>query len=1005
MEPTGGSMCPVCTLYLRPGITLKHHLTSHPKQKVIEALVQFSTGNASRIETTQPQNNGLPTDLPQNNPNMPPHMNQFAVGHPSNLGTGHFFMYQQSMSASTPHQPNVSPMPLNPFAQQYLVPAVYNPQMMPYFYQQQQLIMSSNGLPPQPLPLRALSLDSVNVEPVNNAADTRTTAAEAQPTKDKDLEKGESQEKTKLILNEVSINESGIETGSEAEVCHPKEQDSMEFEETLLEEEEEDCSSIEDDHDLTDADYKPKHEPGRTESAYLSHEDQQASDDQEYQFSPHEANGEQDYHDVTTEETVDPLQSQLSSLNRAFEFPPSSHKACQTQGGENFSLRTVAHNGEQPVTAESKPEEFFIDQRSNMSCVYTSDDHHSYEQSEPIYTSANIINNTEGLEFITMDEMRDMQVTIGDFSQNSSSIPTSDHNETDRPPNSPILVTITAQQEANMEMFDSKEYHYVENVNIQSDEKMPPRGELSEQESMGSTNDMVWGHLYHYQEPDSVGSYEHNSWDGNQEMAEMVEDDSGKANISTVDIAALKQEPKEAIPAASAENFKMPPPIGLDINKKKVKKLVIKPKPKKEVQASFDNLFTSRLKMEDSEESAADVKLDNKEDVKDGATSILMCKICDLNFKTRKELGLHNRALHNYRRLKVNKCEVCKEHFDLERAFNDHLRIHPLECKMCGKLFYRKYGLKLHTSRHLGIKPFKCDLCDKAFLVKQKLEEHRNCHTGNRPIKCSMCPSTFKRYSNLIQHRNKHHYMIPPKTRDYICFCGKLFQTKKKLAWHREIHDSNPKSCTECSEKFIHKASLTRHMRRAHNSEYLPDNRDPSQANTECPVCKGTYLKTSLDAHLRTHTNIKQFSCPICSKEFTTKWNLKLHRYTHESRTQKPFKCALCRGAFIRESDFVSHMNSHKNVQPYTCNYCGAKFIRKYNCQRHVKEHENAKMYNCELCGKSFHRSYYLKDHMRIHSGDRPYSCHICGKTSTTKSNHNKHVNIHHAREPVTTES
>uniref|UniRef100_A0AAR5QGY4 Uncharacterized protein n=1 Tax=Dendroctonus ponderosae TaxID=77166 RepID=A0AAR5QGY4_DENPD len=127
-----------------------------------------------------------------------------------------------------------------------------------------------------------------------------------------------------------------------------------------------------------------------------------------------------------------------------------------------------------------------------------------------------------------MDEMRDMQVTIGDFSQNSSSIPTSDHNETDRPPNSPILVTITAQQEANMEMFDSKEYHYVENVNIQSDEKMPPRGELSEQESMGSTNDMVWGHLYHYQEPDSVGSYEHNFWDGNQEMAEMVEDNSGK---------------------------------------------------------------------------------------------------------------------------------------------------------------------------------------------------------------------------------------------------------------------------------------------------------------------------------------------------------------------------------------------------------------------------------------------------------------------------------------------
>lgn len=36
------TVCPVCTLFLRPGITLKQHLTSHPKQKVIDALVKLS---------------------------------------------------------------------------------------------------------------------------------------------------------------------------------------------------------------------------------------------------------------------------------------------------------------------------------------------------------------------------------------------------------------------------------------------------------------------------------------------------------------------------------------------------------------------------------------------------------------------------------------------------------------------------------------------------------------------------------------------------------------------------------------------------------------------------------------------------------------------------------------------------------------------------------------------------------------------------------------------------
>lgn len=96
---------------------------------------------------------------------MAPYTNQVAV-HPTGMGPGnHFFMYQQSMSTTSPHQSNVSSMPFNPFTQQYLVPAVYNPQMMPYFYQQQQLIMSSNGMPPnvRALPFEIPCAGQVNI--------------------------------------------------------------------------------------------------------------------------------------------------------------------------------------------------------------------------------------------------------------------------------------------------------------------------------------------------------------------------------------------------------------------------------------------------------------------------------------------------------------------------------------------------------------------------------------------------------------------------------------------------------------------------------------------------------------------------------------------------------------------------------------------------------------------------------------------------------------------------
>lgn len=306
--------------------------------------------------------------------------------------------------------------------------------------------------------------------------------------------------------------------------------------------------------------------------------------------------------------------------------------------------------------------------------------------------------------------------------------------------------------------------------------------------------------------------------------------------------------------------------------------------------------------------------------------------------------------------------------------------------------------------RHLGIKPYMCEFCQKSFLTKQKLDEHKNIHTGEAPIKCSMCDETFRRHSNLVQHRNRHHLNIKKKVKDYICFCGEILHSKKKLAWHKEIHDTKPKACTQCSEKFVHMASLTRHMRRAHNERFVPKE-ERSNENVECPICKGVYLKSSLEVHIRNHSGHRPFTCVICNKDFTTKWNLKLHKWTHAARASKPFKCDQCKGAFIRESDYIAHMNSHKSVRPYTCNYCGAQFIRKYNCQRHVREHEKAKTFSCQVCGKSFHRSYYLKDHMRVHSGVRPFACHICGKTSTTKSNHNKHVMIHHAKEPVSTEN
>lgn len=181
-------VCPVCTLFLRPGITLKAHLSSHPKQKVIEALVRISSNeNEPKTPPTtsnQHENTSTPTGTPPNNQGWnPPSMPVNTVYPNFNTMPGnHSFIYQQFMSSSTP-PPNV--LNVNPLAQQIVtIPTVFNSQMMcpPYVYQQQQVIMSSGpsvmSVVPKPLPIEL---------PTSSSPDNRSSTIEIENYDQDDL--------------------------------------------------------------------------------------------------------------------------------------------------------------------------------------------------------------------------------------------------------------------------------------------------------------------------------------------------------------------------------------------------------------------------------------------------------------------------------------------------------------------------------------------------------------------------------------------------------------------------------------------------------------------------------------------------------------------------------------------------------------------------------------------------------------------------------------------------
>lgn len=153
---------------------------------------------------------------------------------------------------------------------------------------------------------------------------------------------------------------------------------------------------------------------------------------------------------------------------------------------------------------------------------------------------------------------------------------------------------------------------------------------------------------------------------------------------------------------------------------------------------------------------------------------------------------------------------------------------------LCTKLFrIQFFGSSKRLYKHLKNVAWELFL----FFTSRHIIWKTSTSAGEAPLKCKMCDETFRRHSNLIQHRNRHHLNIKKKVKDYVCVCGDVFHSKKKLEWHKETHEAKPKSCNFCSEKFIHMASLTRHMRRAHNEHYIPEQQKEHAQNVQCTVC------------------------------------------------------------------------------------------------------------------------------------------------------------------------
>lgn len=153
-------------------------------------------------------------------------------------------------------------------------------------------------------------------------------------------------------------------------------------------------------------------------------------------------------------------------------------------------------------------------------------------------------------------------------------------------------------------------------------------------------------------------------------------------------------------------------------------------------------------------------------------------------------------------------------------------------------------------------------------------------------LKCKECEYATYYISNLKRHQHVH---VREKSmgvaRDsselYQCsHCIRQFAQLSHLSSHKKSHKDNNQFfyyCTRCMRRFVQTNDKDKHETKC-DGHYF-----------ECYLCK-IYVasrKNLMQDHMRTHTGAKPFRCPVCSKLFNIKGNLKHHLNTIHSR----FKC------------------------------------------------------------------------------------------------------------------
>ncbi|CAK1546949.1 unnamed protein product [Leptosia nina] len=427
--------------------------------------------------------------------------------------------------------------------------------------------------------------------------------------------------------------------------------------------------------------------------------------------------------------------------------------------------------------------------------------------------------------------------------------------------------------------------------------------------------------------------------------------------------------------------------------------------------------------------------------------------------------GHHKEAVVRLKKEFIYSCNICSRAYLKKYDYFRHIFSHVnycyvklekkqiYKCKYCSAGYYSRDDRNLHLLHHV---------VEKVKKKRMKIAADRKHYGTNhiaRSLKCAKCSREFVHEDTLKEH-SKLHEPFP-----YICFCGIGYLREADFKGHQKVvhntiykpetksakTDSN--TCNENKEnqsKVIYKDDSEEEFYEDYKTNMLcQDEKKPSEKRkvklkrqkmkmklktekpnvklkVQCPICDAVLLKYNLKLHLDIHSDVKQYKCTLCDKEFaqavglynhmrsvhmeksdqnkcnvcnkvfSTKHNMMAHQRLHTG--EKPYVCKFCNKPFADRSALIRHERIHTKEYRYFCEICSKGFTDKSGLIGHAKRHSEKSM-KCEICGSKFYQKSALLNHLYcVHSHLTPWECHDCGKKFKLKMYLSSHISNKHLK-------